>query len=155
MPCLELTGVKMTKPFQLIPFKQLQLLLSQGKGIETVPCSPQDIDSFVLSIHDNAQVVCKSMTLSEIESDSDSNCCPNPSWNPNCMTILDWVKVQAEDQVIYDLIQWYRTKELHRGQDTDSLEIKQFLQQRVKLLGIMQQVQSILLNVWMQTASAY
>ena len=74
------------------------------------------------------------MTLSEIESDSDSYCCPDPSWNPNCMTILDWVKVQAEDQVICDLIQWHRTKELHRGQDTDSPEMKQFLWQRGKLL---------------------
>ena len=110
-------------------------LTGQGNDyIETIPCSPQAIESFALSIHDNAQVVCKSMTLSEIESDSDSYCCPGPSWNPNCMTISDWVKVQAEDQVICDLIQWYRTKELHRGQDTDSLEMKQFLWQRGKLL---------------------
>ena len=55
------------------------------------------------------------MTLSEIESDSDGYHCFDPSWNPNCMTILDWVKVQAEDQVIHDLIQWYGTKELHKG----------------------------------------
>ena len=45
------------------------------------------------------------------------------------------MKVQAEDQVIYDLIQWYRTKELHRGQDTDSPEMKQFLWQRGKCEG--------------------
>ena len=50
------------------------------------------------------------------------------------MTILNWVKIQAEDHIIHDLIQQYRTKELHRGQDTDSLEMKQFLQQRGKLL---------------------
>ena len=47
---------------------------------------------------------------------------------------MDWVKVQAEDQVIHELIQQYRTKELHRGQDTDSPEMKQFLRQRGKLL---------------------
>ena len=50
------------------------------------------------------------------------------------MTILDWVKVQAEDQVIHALIQQYKTKELHRGQNTDSPEMKQFLRQRGKLL---------------------
>ena len=32
------------------------------------------------------------------------------------MTISDWVKVHTDDQVIHELIQWYRTKELHRGQ---------------------------------------
>ena len=91
-------------------------LIGQGNDyIETIPCSPQTIESFAPSIHGNVQVVCKSMTPSKIESDSDSYHCPNPSWNPNCMTILDWVKVQAEDQVICDLIQQYRTKELHRG----------------------------------------
>ena len=110
-------------------------LTGQGNDyIETIPCSPQAIESFAPSIHNNVQVVCKSMTPSKIESDSDSYSCPDPSWNPNCMTISDWVKVQAEDQVIHDLIQWYRTKELHRGQDTDSLEMKQFLRQRGKLL---------------------
>ena len=42
--------------------------------------------------------------MSEIESNSDSSSCPDPSWNPKCMTMLDWVKVQAEDQVIGNLI---------------------------------------------------
>ena len=46
----------------------------------------------------------------------------------------DWVKVQAEDQVINDLIQQYKAKELHKGKDTDSPEMKQFLKQRGKLL---------------------
>ena len=88
-----------------------------GKGnvyIEVIPCSPQAIESFALSVHDNAQVVCKSMTMSKIDSDSDSYYCSNPSWNSNCMTTLDWVKVQAKDQVIHDLVQWYGTKELHK-----------------------------------------
>ena len=94
-----------------------------GQGndyIETIPCSLQAIETFAPSIHDNVQVVCKSMTASKIESDLDSYNCPDPSWNPNCMTISNWVKVQAEDQVIYNLSQWYRTKELHRGQDSQS-----------------------------------
>ena len=50
------------------------------------------------------------------------------------MTTSDWVKVQAKDQVIHDLIQWYGTKELHKGKDMDSPEMKQFLWQRGKLI---------------------
>ena len=106
----------------------------QNDYIDTIPYSPQAIEYFTSSIHDNAQVVCKSITTSKIEVDSDNSSCPDPSWNPQCMTMSDWVKVQAEDQVINDLIQWYRAKELHEGKDTDSLELKQFLKQRGKLL---------------------
>ena len=50
------------------------------------------------------------------------------------MTVSDRVKVQAEDQVIYNLIQWSKAKELHKGKDTDSPEMKQFLKKRCKLL---------------------
>ena len=50
------------------------------------------------------------------------------------MITSDWVKVQAEDQVIHDLIQWYETKELHKSKDTDSPEMKQFLLQRGKVI---------------------
>ena len=50
------------------------------------------------------------------------------------MTTSDWVKVQTEDQVICDLIQWYGTKDLHKGQDMDSPEMKQSLWQRGKLI---------------------
>ena len=50
------------------------------------------------------------------------------------MTMLDWVKVQAVDPVIGDLIQWYKARELHKGKDIDSPEMKQFLKQRGKLL---------------------
>ena len=46
---------------------------------------------------------------------------------PKLYDTLDWVMVIAEDKVIHDLIQWYGTKELHKGQDMDSPEIKQFL----------------------------
>ena len=74
------------------------------------------------------------MTLSEIESDSDGYHCSDPSWNPNHMTTSDWVTVQDKDQVIHDLIQWYETKELHKGKDRDSPEMKQFLWQRGKLI---------------------
>ena len=50
------------------------------------------------------------------------------------MTTSDWVKVQTEDQVICEMIQQYKTKELHKSQDMDSPEMKQFLRQRGKLL---------------------
>ena len=51
--------------------------------------------------------------------------------------MYDYVRlgeVQAEDQVISNLIQWYKAKELHKGKDTDSPEMKQFLKQRGKVL---------------------
>ena len=50
------------------------------------------------------------------------------------MTTFDWMKVQTEDQVIGDLIQWYKARELHKGKNTESPEMKQFLKQRGKLL---------------------
>ena len=111
------------------------VLTGQGDDyIETIPCSPQIIDSLIPSIHDNAQVVCKSITTSGIKSNSDCSSHPDPSWNPKCMIMLDWVKAQAEDPVIGDLIQWYQARELHKGKDIDSPEMKQFLKQRGKLL---------------------
>ena len=70
-------------------------LMGQGNDyIETIPCNPQIIESLT---PDNAQVVCKAITTSEIESNSDSSIGPDPSWNPKCMTLLDWTKVQSED----------------------------------------------------------
>ena len=78
-------------------------LMGQGNDyIETIPCSPQIIESLT---PDNAQVVFKTITMSEIESNLDSPIGPDPSWNPKCMNLLDWVKVQSEDSVIGNLIQ--------------------------------------------------
>ena len=109
-------------------------LTGQGNDyIDTIPCSPHAIESFVSSIHDNPQVVCKSMTTSETEPDSDSYSCPDPSWNLKCID-QSGQRTQAEDQVISDLIKQYKARELHKGIDTDSLEMKQFLKQRGKLL---------------------
>ena len=51
-----------------------------------------------------------------------------------CMTTSDWMKVQAEDKVIGDIIQRYKAKGLYKGKDTDSPEMKQFLKQTGKLL---------------------
>ena len=125
---------------QTLPADSIQAIVTsaltgQGKDyIKVIPCSHQASEYFAPSFHDKAQVVCKSMTMSEIDSDSDSYCCSDPSWNPNCMTTLDWVRVQAKDPVIHDLIQWYGTKEWHKGKDMDSPEMKQFLWKRGKLI---------------------
>ena len=50
------------------------------------------------------------------------------------MTTSDWMKVQTEDKILGDIIQRYKAKGLHKGKDTDSPEMKQFLKKRGKLL---------------------
>ena len=72
--------------------------------------------------------------MPEIDSDSGCSLGLDLSWNPNCMNTSDWMRVQAEDPVIHDLIQQYGTKELHKGRDQDSPEMKQFPWQRGKLI---------------------
>ena len=105
-----LSRIDWEKDDKTLPADSIQAIVTPaliGKGndyIETIPCSPQIIESLTPSIHDNAQVVCKSITTSVIESKPDSFSCPGPSWNPKCMTMSDWVKVEAEDQGIGYLI---------------------------------------------------
>ena len=56
----------------------------QGKDyIDTITCSPQAIEYFTPSVPQNAQVFCKSMTMSEIYSEIDSCHCSDQLWNPN------------------------------------------------------------------------
>ena len=135
-----LSRINWGKIDQTIPAESIQAIVTaaltgQRKDyIEAIPCSHQAIESFILPVHDSAQVICKSMTIPEIDSDSGSSCGLDPSRNTNCMNTLDWVGVQAEDPVIHDLIQRYGKKELHKGRDKDSPEMKQFLQQRGKLI---------------------
>ena len=50
------------------------------------------------------------------------------------MTTSDWMKAQAEDKIIGDIIKMYKAKELQKGKETDSQEMRQFLKQRSKLL---------------------
>ena len=125
---------------QTLPAESIQtivtaVLAGQGKDyIKAIPCSHQAIEFFFLPVNDSAQVICKSMTMPEIDSDSGSSHGLDPSWNPNCMNTSDWVRVQAEEPVIHDLTQRYGTKELHKGRDKDSQEMKQFLWQRGKLI---------------------
>ena len=55
-------------------------LTGQGKDyIEAIPCSDKAIGSFAPPVHDKAQVVCKSMIMSEIDTDLDSSHCPDLS----------------------------------------------------------------------------
>ena len=49
--------------------------------IETIPCSPQTIESLLPSIHDNAQIVYKATMMSAIESNSGYFSHPDPSLN--------------------------------------------------------------------------
>ena len=135
-----LSRVDWGKDNQTILAESIQAIVTSaisGQGrdyIDTITCSPQAIESFSPPVPNNTQVVCKSMTISEIDSDIDSYHCSDQPWNPNCMNPSDWLKVQAEDPVIHDLIQQYGTKELHKNRDNDSLELKQFLHQRGKLV---------------------
>ena len=79
-------------------------ITGQGKDyIDTFTCSLQAIESFTLPVPNNTQVVSKSMTISEIDSNIDSHHCSDLLWNPNCMTSSDWFNVQAKDPVIHDL----------------------------------------------------
>ena len=118
---------------QTLPAGSIQAIVTvtftgQGKDyIEAIPCSHQAIESFAPPVYDSTQVVCKSMTMPEIDSDSDSSHGLDLSWNPNCMNTSDWVRVQAKDPVIHDLIQQYGTKELHKSRDKDSPEMRQFV----------------------------
>ena len=80
-------------------------ITGQGKDyIDTITCSPQAIESITPPVPKNTQVFCKSMTMSGIDSEIGSCHCSDQSWNPNCMTPSDWLKIQAKDPVIHDLI---------------------------------------------------
>ena len=93
-----LSRIDWEKDDKTLPTDSIQAIVTaalteQGNDyIETIPCSPKIIESLTPSIHDNAQVVCKSITTSEIESNSDSSSCPDPSWNLKFLTMSDWVK---------------------------------------------------------------
>ena len=101
-----LSSIDWEKDDKTLPADSIQAIVTAaltGQGndyIETIPCSPQTIEAFTSSIHDNAHLVCKSITTSEIESDSDSSSCPDPSWNLKCMTMSDWVKFKLKTKLL-------------------------------------------------------
>ena len=88
-----LSRIDWGKTDKTLPAESIQAIMTaaltrQGNDyIDTIPCSLQAIESFASSAHDNAQVVCKAVTLWENEPDSESYGCPDPSWNLNCMTV--------------------------------------------------------------------
>ena len=137
MEAYALSRINWGKSDQTFPDECIQAIMTaaptgQGKDyIEVIPCSHQADETFALPVYDSAQVVCKSMTIPEIDSDSHSSLHLDPTWNPNSMNTLDWVRVQTEDPVIDDLIQWYGTKELQKGRDKDSPKMKSFFSKEV------------------------
>ena len=137
MLCPELNRLKVFKPSLLSPHKLLRLLLLLDKGriiLILLLAVLELLSPFIPPVPKNTHVFCKFMTMSEIDSEIDSYHCSDQLWNPDCMTLSDWLKVQAEDPVIPDLIQLYVTKELHKNRDDDSLEMKQFLHHRGALV---------------------
>ena len=135
-----LSRINWGKDDQTLTAESIQAIVTsaitgQGKDyIDIITCSPQAIESLTPHVPNNTQVVCKSMTMSEIDSDIDSYHCSDQLWNANCMTPSDWLKVQDEDPGIHDQIQQYGTKELHKKRDNDSLEMKQFFGKEVSWL---------------------
>ena len=73
-----LSRINWSKDDQTLPAKSIQAIVTSaltGEGkdyIDTINCSSQVIESLTPSVHENAQVVCKSMTMSEIDPDIDS-----------------------------------------------------------------------------------
>ena len=88
-----LSRIDWGKNDKTLPTDSIQAIVTtalSGQGnnyIKTIPCSPQAIESFTPSTYDNVHVVSKSITKSEIEVNSDSPSCLDPSWNPKCMTV--------------------------------------------------------------------
>ena len=80
-----LSRIDWEKDDKTLPADSIQAIVTAaltGQGndyIETIPCSSQIIVSLTSSIHDNAQVVCKFITTSEIESNSECSRHPDPS----------------------------------------------------------------------------
>ena len=87
-----LSRINWGKDDQTILAESIQAIVTsaitgQGKDyIDTITCSLQAIESFASPVPNNTQVVCKSMTISDIDSGIDSYHCSGQSWNPNCMT---------------------------------------------------------------------
>ena len=118
-------------------------IIGQGNDhIEAITCSPQTIESLLPSIHDNAQIVCKAITwssieshlthpetnsfASETESKQGNSSCLGPALIPKCVTTSDWIETQSKDKIVADIIKMYKAKELQKGKESDSQEMRQF-----------------------------
>ena len=49
---------------------------------------------------------------------------PDPALNPKCMTTSEWIEAQSKDKIVGDIIKRYRAKELQKGKETDSQEMR-------------------------------
>ena len=74
-------------------------------------------------------------TASKLDDSSHPEVNEDLSWNPNCMTMLDWIEAQSQDKIIGKIIQMFKAKELQnwKGKDTDSQEMGQLIRQQSKL----------------------
>ena len=85
-----LSRIDWGKNDQTFPAEAIQAIVTaaltgHGKdNIEAIPCSHQPIESFTPPAPDDAQVVCKSMTMPKIDSSSDRSSGLDPAWDPNC-----------------------------------------------------------------------
>ena len=96
-------------------------ITGQGNDhIETIPCSPQAIESLLPSIPDKAQIVCNAITqsstqccltclgtascVSETESKLANSSCPratdNPTLNLKCITTSDWMRFNLRTKLL-------------------------------------------------------
>ena len=118
---------------------------------EAVPCSPQVINELLPSISDTTAIskvitwssrqshpTCLEAASFALQMDDSSHLRKDqdPSMNPRCMTILDWVEAQSKDKTIGKVIHLYKSKELQcqKGKETDNQDMKQFIRQWIRLL---------------------
>ena len=147
-----LSRIDWEKGDQTIQADSIQAIVTAaitGQGndhIEVIPCSPQTIESLLPSIPDNAQIVCKAITqlseqshlthpetdsfTSETESKPGNSSCLDPALNLKCMTTSDWIEAQSKEKTAGNIIKMYEAKELQKGKETDSQEMRQLLKQR-------------------------
>ena len=57
----------------------------------------------------------------------------DPALNLKSMTTSDWIEAQSKDKIVGVIIKMFKAKELQKGKETDSQEMRQFLKQRSKL----------------------
>ena len=108
-----LSRIDWEKSDETIQADSIQAILTAaitGQENDYIEASPQTIESLLLAIPDNAQIICKANMMSEIKLNSGNFSHPDSPLNPQSMTMLDWMRVQAEDKVIGDIIQRYQAK---------------------------------------------
>ena len=142
---------------EIIPADSIQAIVAAAltehgtSHIDAIPCSPQAIESILLSFLEDTPIVSKVITwssrkshptyletelfVSETESKLDDSSHlgvdEDLPLNPKCMTISDWMEAQSRDKNVGEIICLFKAKELQdqKGKKTDSQEMKQFIRQ--------------------------